>query len=70
VRYGYRQLHILLRREDWPLNHNRTYRFYCKDGIAIRPKEPKRKRAWRHRHSWWSVADSVVRGDVQVSLLN
>jgi putative transposase len=26
VRYGYRRLHVLLRREGWPVNHKRTYR--------------------------------------------
>jgi putative transposase len=26
VRYGYRRLHLLLRREGWPVNHKRTYR--------------------------------------------
>ena len=28
VRYGYRRLHILLRREGWEVNHKRTYRIY------------------------------------------
>ncbi len=26
VRYGYRRLHVLLRREGWPVNHKRIYR--------------------------------------------
>ena len=49
VRYGYRRLHILLRREGWPVNHKRTYRLYREEGLAIRAKLPKRKRAWRYR---------------------
>ena len=49
VRYGYRRLHILLRREGWPVNHKRTYRLYREEGLSIRPKVPKRKRAWRYR---------------------
>jgi hypothetical protein len=28
VCYGFRRLHVLLRREDWPVNHKRTYRLY------------------------------------------
>jgi putative transposase len=28
VRYGYRWLHILLRREGWLVNHKRVYRLY------------------------------------------
>ncbi len=49
VRYGYRRLHILLRREGWPVNHKRTYRLYAEEGLSIRPKLPRRKRAWRYR---------------------
>jgi putative transposase len=47
VRYGYRRLHILLRREGWPVNHKRTDRIYREEGLSIRPKAP--KRAWRYR---------------------
>jgi putative transposase len=32
VRYGYRRLHILLRREGWKVNHKRTYRVYRDEG--------------------------------------
>ena len=49
VRYGYRRLHILLRREGWSVNHKRTYRLYCEEGLSIRAKVPRRKRAWRYR---------------------
>jgi putative transposase len=49
VRYGDRRRHILLRREGWPVNHERTYRLYREEGLSIRPKALKRKRAWRYR---------------------
>ena len=49
VRYGYRRLHILLKREGWAVNHKRTYRLYREEGLSIRSKVPKRKRAWRYR---------------------
>jgi putative transposase len=49
VRYGYRRLHILLRREGWAVNHKRTYRLYREEGLSIRAKVPRRKRAWRYR---------------------
>jgi putative transposase len=26
VRYGYRRVHVLLRREGWSVNHKRTYK--------------------------------------------
>ena len=28
VRYGYRRVHVLLRREGWPINHKKTRRLY------------------------------------------
>ena len=28
MRSGYRQLHVLLCREGWPVNHKRIYRLY------------------------------------------
>jgi putative transposase len=28
VRYGYRRVHVLLRREGWQVNHKRTYKLY------------------------------------------
>lgn len=31
------------------MNHKRTYRIYRDEGLSIRPKLPKRKRAWRYR---------------------
>jgi putative transposase len=49
VRYGFRRLHVLLRREDWPVNHKRIYRLYSEEGLSIRAKVPRRKRAWRYR---------------------
>jgi len=43
VRYGYRRLHVLLRREGWPVNHKRVYRLYREEGLGIRVKR-RRKR--------------------------
>ena len=51
VRYGYRRLHVLLRREGWPVNAKRVYRLYREEGLVIRTKLPKRKRAWRYREA-------------------
>lgn len=49
VRYGYRRLHVLLRREGWTVNAKRIYRLYKLEGLVIRPKTPKRKRSCRYR---------------------
>lgn len=43
VRYGYRRLHVLLRREGWPVNHKRVYRLYRLEGLPLRRKA-RRKR--------------------------
>ncbi len=52
VRFGYRRLHALLRREKspdgtlrWVVNHKRVYRLYREERLAMRPKKRKRFRA-------------------------
>lgn len=41
-RYGYRRLHVLLRREGWELNWKRTYRVYHAAGLMVRRRKRKR----------------------------
>jgi putative transposase len=43
VRYGYRRLHVLLRREGWPVNHKRVYRLYRLEGLTLRRKARKKR---------------------------
>ena len=43
VRYGYRRVQVLLRREGWQVNHKRTYRPYTELGLQLRNKTPKRR---------------------------
>jgi putative transposase len=43
VRYGYRRIHVLLRREGWMVNHKRVRRLYTEEGLQLRNKTPKRK---------------------------
>lgn len=43
VAYGYRRLHVLLRREGWPVNAKRVYRLYKEEGLAMRKKVPRRR---------------------------
>lgn len=49
VRYGYRRLHVLLQREGWTVNHKRIYRIYSEEGLSIRTRSPRRRRACRYR---------------------
>jgi len=43
VRYGYRRIHVLLRREGWQVNAKRIYRLYKEMGLKLRNKTPKRR---------------------------
>ncbi len=36
VRYGYRRLTVLLRREGWKANAKRVYRLYTEEGMQVR----------------------------------
>jgi putative transposase len=45
VSYGYLRIHVLLRRRGWAVNHKRVYRLYREEGLCLRSKRPKRKRA-------------------------
>lgn len=42
IRFGYRRLHVLLRREGWMVNHKRVYRIYCEEGLVVRTKKRKK----------------------------
>src|SRR4051812_43843489 len=43
VRYGYRRVHVLLRREGWSINQKKTRRIYRELGLQLRNKTPKRR---------------------------
>jgi len=74
VRYGYKRIHVLLRREGWGINHKRVYRIYCEEGLNLRVKRPKRRVSAAHRvgrqaavrvNESWSmdfVTDSLFNG--------
>src|SRR5512143_1217996 len=40
-RFGYRRLHVLLRRSGEQVNHKRLHRIYCEAGLRIRRKKRK-----------------------------
>lgn len=74
IRYGYERIHVLLRREGWLVNHKKTYRIYCQEGLHLRRKRPRRHVSAAHRLSrpalssidqCWSmdfVSDSLFNG--------
>jgi len=48
IRYGYKRIHVLLRREGWVVNHKAVYRIYCQEGLNLRYKR-RRKHISRAR---------------------
>jgi len=54
IRYGYRRVHIMLKREGWSGGRNLVYRLYREEGLVLRSHRPRRRktavnRAARHR---------------------
>ena len=58
VRSGYKQLHALLRREGWEVNHKRVYRLYREEGLVLRRKGPRR----RHRSATRRLRRAMPKG--------
>ncbi len=48
VRYGYRRLTVLLKREGWAVNAKRIYRLYSEEGLIVRTRQ-RQQRAQRQR---------------------
>lgn len=42
---GYQQLHTLLRREGWLVNHKRVYRLYREEGLGLARRKKRRRRS-------------------------
>ena len=49
VRFGYRRITVMLRREGWKVNAKRVYRLYSEEGMQLSRKKPKKKRASHQR---------------------
>jgi len=74
VRFGYRRIHVLLRREGWTLGRNQVYRLYAQEALQLRSKLPRRRKMIvlrrerfepRRPNDAWSmdfVADQLVNG--------
>ena len=48
VRFGYRRVHVMLRRAGWCVGRNVVFRLYCEEGLALRSRRPRRR-------SWWCI---------------
>ena len=49
VRYGYRKILVLLRREGWQVGKHLVYRLYKEEGLALKKRPQKRRKAVKHR---------------------
>ena len=49
VRYGYRKILVLLLREGWQVGKHLVYRLYKEEGLALKKRPQKRRKAVRHR---------------------
>jgi putative transposase len=58
IRYGYRRITVLLKREGWNINHKRVYRLYCEANLHLRSKRPKRRRSAARRLRRPDVAEA------------
>ena len=47
VRYGYRRITVLLKREGWCVGKKRVYRIYKAEGLEVRTKKRKKRAAQR-----------------------
>jgi putative transposase len=63
-RFGYQRIHVLLRREGWPVNKKRVRRLYRLEGLQLRMRMRRRKHMCLHRgvvprahrtHERWSM---------------
>jgi len=63
-RFGYQRIHVMLRREGWPVNKKRVRRLYRLDGLQLRTRIRRRKHMCLHRgpvpvpsapHERWSM---------------
>jgi putative transposase len=63
-RFGYQRIHVMLRREGWPVNKKRVRRLYRMDGLQLRTRIRRRKHMCLHRgpvpvpsapHERWSM---------------
>ena len=49
IRFGFWRIYVLLRREGWKVNHKRIYRLYKAEGLNLRTKRPRRRKAAANR---------------------
>jgi putative transposase len=51
IRYGYRRVHIMLKREGWNGGRNLVYRLYREEGLVLRRRRPRRRKTAVNREA-------------------
>ena len=58
-RFGYQRLHVLLRREGFPVNVKRIYRLYKEEGLSVRKRIRKRLKGCPPSESLTNISGNV-----------
>jgi putative transposase len=80
-KYGYRMLHVLLRRKGYAINHKRTERIYGEEKLSLRKKRKRRKtgsmyrtevpKSERQNHIWsMDFVSDAVSSNRKLKMLN
>lgn len=64
VHYGYRRVHVRLRREGWLDNHKRVYRLYRAEGLSLRHQRPRRHKTARRRQPLMQASAANMLGSM------
>ena len=59
VRYGYKRIHVLLKREGIHINRKRVHRLYCLEGLQIKTRRPRRNVSAGSRRPPKRVAERI-----------
>jgi putative transposase len=51
IRYGYRRVHIMLKRDGWSVGRNLVYRLYREEGLVLRRRRPRRRKTAVNREA-------------------
>ncbi len=51
IRYGYRRVHVTLRRDGWTVGRNLVWQLCREEGLALRSKRPGRRKMVVHREA-------------------
>jgi putative transposase len=51
IRYGYRRVHIMLKRDGWSVGRNLVYRLYREEGLVLRRRRPRHRKTAVNREA-------------------